>query len=130
MKQIFLAIILPVVLGGCFKRVDDFTTPGDYERAFQVKQKISLQNKTLLNLSDARELALANNPTLRSAAAAIRSAQYTYFRSLSAWSPEVTAYGEVNHALAAGHGTIRQGIQRTLFMRNGFRDPRFAVLGK
>ena len=103
MKQICLAIILLWALCGCFKRVDDFTTPGDYERAFQLKQKISLQNKTQLNLSDARELALANNPTLRSAAAAIRSAQYTYFRSLSAWSPEVTAYGEVNHALAAGH---------------------------
>ena len=103
MKQIFLAIILPVALSGCFKRVGDFNTLRDYERSFTVKQKISLQNKTQLNLSEARELALANNPTIRSAAAAIRSAQYTYYRSLGAWSPEITAYGEVNHALSAGH---------------------------
>lgn len=103
MKQIFPAIILLWALCGCFKRVDDFSNLNDYERSFSTKQKIALQNKTQLNLSEARKLALANNPTLRSAAAAIRSAQYTYFRSLSAWSPEVTAYGEVNHALSSGH---------------------------
>ena len=92
-----------LLLCGCFNRIGPFGTLEDYTKAFERTQKVSLAEKTHLTVSEAGEIALANNPTLRAAASSIRSAQYGYYRSLSAWSPEISLGGEVANSHSRGY---------------------------
>ena len=106
MKTLF-PILLILLLSGCFKRSGNFSTLSDYTRTFDHVRKISLKNRKFLKLSEARALALANNPTLLAAANAIHAAQYSYYRALSAWSPELNASWEVGNKLSQGHNLRR-----------------------
>ena len=102
MKRAYWSLLF-LLLCGCLKTSPQLSTLKDYSLTFDRKQKISLKEKSSLTLADARTIALANNPTLRAAASAIRQAQYSYYRSLSAWSPEITAHGEVANSLSRGY---------------------------
>ena len=102
MKRAYWSLLF-LLLCGCFKAAPQLSTLKDYALTFDRKQKISLKDKTSLTLAAARTIALANNPTLRAAASAIRQAQYSYYRSLSAWSPEITVHGEVANSLSRGY---------------------------
>ena len=92
-----------LLLCGCFNRIGPFGTLEDYTKAFERTQKVSLAEKTHLTVSEAGEIALANNPTLHAAASSIRSARYGYYRALSAWSPEITVGGEVANSNSRGY---------------------------
>ena len=98
-----LLILSMLFFCGCFKRTNNFQTLKEYSRTFDRTQKIRLKNKKFLTIAEVRRTALANNPTLYAAASAIRSAQYSYYRSLNAWSPEISASWDVKHSLARGH---------------------------
>ena len=102
MKRVYLSLFF-LLLCGCFKAAPQFSSLKDYSLNFEHKQKISLMDKKTLTLDEARTIALANNPTLRAAASAIRQAQYGYYRALSAWSPEITAHGEAANTLSRGY---------------------------
>ena len=102
MKLIFSAAVL-LLLCGCFKGIDKLNTLEEYSQTFDSRVKISLSNKKSITLSEARAMALANNPTLHAAASAIRAAQYSYYRSLSAWSPEISLSGTVQNADSRGY---------------------------
>ena len=102
MKKLYPALFC-LLLCGCFKDATQLNTLKDYSLTFDRKQKISLKNQKTLTLSEARNIVLVNNPTLRAAAAAIHQAQYSYYRSLSAWAPEITAYGETANTLSRGY---------------------------
>lgn len=102
MKSLFLLLFL-LLLCGCFKNGDNFSTLNDYARTFDSIRKVQLKSRDFLTLAEARELALANNPTLLAAANSIHSAQYSYYRSLSAWSPEISASWEVGNTLSQGN---------------------------
>ncbi len=106
MKTVICAATLLLLLCGCFKRIDHFSTLNDFRKNFSRTGKTSLQGKKSLSVSEARTIALRNNPTLLAAASAIHSAQYGYYRSLSAWSPEITAYNEVAHSISSGHDLL------------------------
>ena len=101
-KTIFFCSFL-LLFCGCVRQAEHFRTLSDYEQNFDRTQKISLAGKKSLSLSEAQKIALANNPTLRSAASAVKSAQYSYYRSLSAWSPEITASWENRNTNARGY---------------------------
>lgn len=104
MKVILLSCVVIVLLfSGCFRKMDHFNTLKDYSDVFGRLQKVSLKGRKQLSVSDAGKIAIANNPTLRAAANAIRSAQYGYYRSLSAWAPEISAAGTVAGSKARGY---------------------------
>ena len=102
MRQFLLAGVL-LLLCGCFRGIDKLNTLEEYSQTFDSRVKISLSNKKSITLSEARAMALANNPTLHAAASAIRAAQYSYYRSLSAWSPEISVTGTVQNANSRGY---------------------------
>ena len=102
MRQFLLAGVL-LLLCGCFRGIDKLNTLEEYSQTFDSRVKISLSNKKSITLSEARAMALANNPTLHAAASAIRAAQYSYYRSLSAWSPEISLSGTVQNADSRGY---------------------------
>ena len=99
----FPVVLLLLTLCGCFGKMNEFNTLKDYSNAFERKQKTSLKDKKYLSIDEARKIALTNNPTLHAAAEAIRSAQYSYYRSLSAWAPEITAEAESGAYDARGY---------------------------
>ena len=92
-----------LLLCGCFKKMDEFNTYKDYEQTFSGVQKVVLKGKKSLTVAEAGKMALANNPTLRSAASSIKSAQYGYYRALSAWSPEISVSGDVRNTHSRGY---------------------------
>ena len=106
MKTVTVIAVAWLLLCGCAKKIDHFSTLKDYRKNFSRSAKLSLQGKKSLSISEARTIALANNPTLHAAASAIHSAQYGYYRSLSAWSPEITAHNEVAHSISAGRDLL------------------------
>ena len=102
MRRAYPALLL-LLLCGCFKDAPQLNTFKDYSLTFDRKQKISLKQQKTLTLAEARNIVLVNNPTLRAAVSAIRQAQYSYYRSLSVWSPEITVYGETANTLSRGY---------------------------
>ena len=102
MKTLF-PILLLGMLCGCFRNGDNLSTLNDYTRTFDSIRKVSLKSRDFLSLVEAGELALANNPTLLAAANSIHSAQYSYYRSLSAWAPEISTSWEVGNTLSKGN---------------------------
>lgn len=103
MKRIIFFSLFFLLFCGCFRQTEHFRTLSEYEQNFDRTQKISLKGKKFLSVSEAQKIALANNPTLRSAASAVKSAQYSYYRSLSAWSPEITVSWENKNTNARGY---------------------------
>ena len=99
-------IFILLLLCGCFRKFDKFNTLEDYSDSFDRKQKISLAGRKHLTISEARTIALANNPTLRAAVNSIRSARYSYYRSMSSWMPEVTAAWEVANSHSRGYDLL------------------------
>ena len=103
MKAIILSGLFILLLCGCFRKSDKFNTLQDYSRTFSARQKISVKEKKHLTLQEAEKIALSNNPTLHAAASAIRAAQYSYYRSLSAWFPEISASWKVENTHSRGY---------------------------
>ena len=98
-----LSIFIIFLFCGCFRTFDKLNTLDDYANTFDRKQKIPLKNRKTMSFSEAKSIALANNPTLHAAASSIRSAQYGYYRSLSAWSPELTASWKIDNSISHGY---------------------------
>ena len=100
---VFSALLAVLVFCGCSSSISKLDTLDDYTATFVPESRVSLRGKKYLTLSEARETALANNPTLRAALSSIRSAKYSYYRALSAWSPEITASWETRHTDSRGY---------------------------
>ena len=71
----FIISIIGILTGGCFSPLESYKTLAECEQAFTPPDRIYLKNNEILTLADARRIALNNNPTLRSSAAAITAAK-------------------------------------------------------
>ena len=97
-------LLLTAVLCGCFHYPSDrYHSLEDYRKSLPERKIGSLTQKKVLTLSDAQQFALAGNPDYLSAARAVRSAKYRYYRSLSAYLPELDFRAETHHALKRSH---------------------------
>lgn len=103
MKPVIITCTFLILLCGCFKETDRFNTLQDYSNTFGKASKTLIKNKSQLTLKEAKQIALANNPTLHAAANSIKAAEYAYYRSLSAWSPEISIYQEVKNSNSRGY---------------------------
>lgn len=105
MKTAISSVLLTILIltGGCLRNIDNLNTLQDYNQTFSHRKKISLDRIRLLTLSEAGAIALANNPSLLAAASSIKTAEYAYYRSMSAWSPEISVYEEVKNSNSRGY---------------------------
>lgn len=103
MKPVIISCAFLILLCGCFRENGKFNTLQDYSNTFGKASKTLIKNKSQLTLKEAKQIALANNPTLHAAATSIKAAEYAYYRSLSAWSPEISIYQEVKNSNSRGY---------------------------
>ena len=103
MKLIIITCTFLILLCGCFRESGKFNTLQDYSNTFGKASKTLIKNKTQLTLKEAKQIALANNPTLHAAANSIKAAEYAYYRSLSAWLPDISIYQEVKNSNSRGY---------------------------
>ena len=99
----FIICIIGILSGGCFSPLESYKTLAECEQAFTPPDRIYLKNNEILTLADARRIALNNNPTLRSSAAAITAAKYNYDRALSAYLPAIDLNGSTGYASDSGY---------------------------
>ncbi|MBR2911566.1 MAG: TolC family protein, partial [Lentisphaeria bacterium] len=130
----FIISIIGILTGGCFSPLESYKTLAECEQAFTPSRRIYPEDNKILTLADARCIALNNNPTLRSSAAAITAAKYNYDRALSAYLPAIDLNGSAGHTSDSGyhlhnpppgimkrndHFNASGSLQATLLLFNG-----------
>ena len=102
-----IPFLFPLILCGCFSCPSDrYQTFEDYRKSLPRRKTASLAEKKILTLAEAQQFALAGNPDYLSAGQAVRAAKFRYYRSLSAYLPEVDFRAGAQHALKDSHDLL------------------------
>ena len=104
--KIPIAVLL-AVLSGCVQYPSDhYRQLADFQKELPRKELADLARRKILTLSAARKTALECNPDYLSARRAVTAAKYRYYRSLSAYLPEVNFRADVRHSLRNSHDLL------------------------
>ena len=107
MKRCIPLVFLLMILSGCIEYPSDrYRLLEDFQKDFPRKEISELSGEKVLTLSAAKEKALKYNPDYQSAHSAVSSAKYRYYRSLSAYLPEVDFRADVRHSLRNSHDLL------------------------
>ena len=102
-KKYCLLFCLSLIFTGCMKSPGPFESYEDFQRYFPSPVIIPETSAgKMLTLSQAVEIALANNPTNLAAAQAVQAAKFGYFKALGAYAPEINAHYALGHTLSRG----------------------------
>lgn len=100
-------MILIIFLAGCTEYPSDqYRDLEDFRKDFPRKEYSELSKRKILTLSDAKKNAIKYNPDYQSAQRAVNAAKYRYYRSLSAYLPEVNFRADVHHSLKNSHDLL------------------------
>jgi len=103
----FIPILTLVLLCGCFKYPSDrLVSLSDFQDTLPKNNIEALSKMKRLTLTDARKFALAGNPDYRSAQHAVSVAKYRYYRSLSAYLPEVNFHASAGQSIRNSHDLL------------------------
>ena len=107
MKRCIPLVLLLLILSGCVEYPSErYRLLEDFQKEFPGKEISELAGEKELTLSAAKKKALEYNPDYRSAQRAVSSAKYRYYRSLSAYLPEVDFRADVRHSLRNSHDLL------------------------
>ena len=96
-----------VLLCGCLEYPSDrLVSLPDFQDSLPKNNIAALAEMKRLTLADARKFALMGNPDYRSAQHAVSVAKYRYYRSLSAYLPEVNFHGAAGQSLRNSHDLL------------------------
>jgi len=87
--KIFPVILLMLTAGCIMKPLNEFRNMEDFRKTQPALYLEKLAQKKTLSLSEAQAAALQNNPTYQAAYQAVSAAKYRYYRSLSAYLPNI-----------------------------------------
>ena len=143
---LFAAIFYLLFFSGCSQLPGPFETLADFEESFsKEKHAPLLPAEKLLTLERAIKTARLNNPSLLAAAQAVQAAKFTYYRSLSAYAPEINLSSSPQHTLSRGwelknpppgvmkrnnHFTAYGTIQATWLIFDGFARELETIIAK